>query len=195
MKKLLLGSNSPRRADLLSALGFDFERVNIATDEDFDTIDTMEVAGYLARKKSLAFNEIYDSQVLLTADTIVIAENTVLNKPTTKIEAMRMLALLSDKKHLVKTGVCIRSASNIEVFTETTEVFMESISPEEMQFYIDNYEPYDKAGGYGIQEWIGLSKVKQISGCYYNVMGLPTQKVFECLTKQFNLYPKNFIIS
>ena len=103
-----------------------------------------------------------------------------------------MLSILSGGKHLVSTGVCVRSLKNNVVFTETTEVIFEPIATSEMEFYIDNFKTFDKAGAYGIQEWIGMSKVKKIKGCFYNVMGLPTQKLYSILTSQFNIYPTNF---
>lgn len=190
--KLLLGSNSPRRSELLKSLNFDFEKVSIGTDEDFDGIETNNVASYLAKKKSLAYVNLSSNEVLITADTVVIAQNTILNKPASKAEAIEMLSILSGGKHLVSTGVCVRSLENNVVFTETTEVIFEPIATSEMEFYIDNFKPFDKAGAYGIQEWIGMSKVKKIKGCFYNVMGLPTQKLYSILTSQFNIYPTNF---
>ena len=190
--KLLLGSNSPRRSELLKSLNFDFEKVSIGTDEDFDGIETNKVARYLAKKKSLAYVNLSSNEVLITADTVVLAQNTILNKPASKAEAIEMLSILSGGKHLVSTGVCVRSLKNNVVFTETTEVIFEPIATSEMEFYIDNFKTFDKAGAYGIQEWIGMSKVKKIKGCFYNVMGLPTQKLYSILTSQFNIYPTNF---
>jgi septum formation protein len=187
--QILLGSNSPRRSELLNSLGYDFTKVKIDCNEDFEGIKTNKVAAYLAEKKSLAYTRLNKDELLITADTVVICNNAILNKPADKAEAEVMLQLLSGTVHTVVTGVCIRSLDNKIVFDITTEVTMNSLSPSEMNYYIDNYEPMDKAGSYGIQEWIGLSKVAKLNGCFYNVMGLPTSMLYEVLTNKFNIFP------
>ena len=187
--KLLLGSNSPRRNELLSQLGYSFTKVKIECDEDFSSAMPVEdVAGFLARKKSLAYDSLGDDEILITADTVVIAEKTILNKPTDQEEARSMLTKLSGKSHLVQTGVCIRSLSKGEsVETSTTRVTVKELTLEEIDFYIETYKPYDKAGAYGIQEWFGLACVTSLSGSYYNVVGLPTETLFKRLKNDYGL--------
>ena len=187
--KLLLGSNSPRRNELLSQLGYSFTKVKIECDEDFSSAMPVEdVAGFLARKKSLAYDSLGDDEILITADTVVIAEKTILNKPTDQEEARSMLTMLSGKSHLVQTGVCIRSLSKGEsVETSTTRVTVKELTTEEIDFYIETYKPYDKAGAYGIQEWFGLACVTSLSGSYYNVVGLPTDILFKRLKNDYGL--------
>lgn len=187
--KILLGSNSPRRSELLKMLGYDFTKAEITCNEDFNGIETQNVATFLAEKKSLAYKNLQIGEVLITADTVVISNEKILNKPADKQEAEIMLGELSNRKHLVVTGVCLRSLENKVIFKCITEVIMEDISASEMNYYIKNYKPMDKAGSYGIQEWIGLSKVSKIHGCYYNVMGLPTSKLYKALVNEFDIWP------
>ncbi|MEY2925229.1 MAG: septum formation protein Maf [Bacteroidota bacterium] len=188
--KLLLGSNSPRRLDLLQGLGFEFEKVKINCNEDFFGVESRDVAKFLAEKKSNAYRDLKANEILITADTVVLVNNFILNKPDNEQNAKEMLGLLSNKAHQVITGVCIRSFSKVISFDNVTEVRFDTLSLSEMDYYISGCKPYDKAGSYGIQEWIGLSKVLGISGCYYNVMGLPTSAVYKCLTQEFGVHPK-----
>jgi septum formation protein len=186
--KLLLGSNSPRRNELLGQLGYTFTKVTIDCDESFDiTMPSEEVAAYLAEKKSLAYSGLKDGEVLITADTVVINNDNILNKPVDADEAFAMLNALSGSDHLVKTGVCIRSKNKKSVFTKTTMVQVNELSKKDIEYYINNYKPYDKAGAYGIQEWFGIAMIKEIQGCFYNVVGLPTSELFKRLKNDYNV--------
>ncbi|PCJ67383.1 MAG: septum formation protein Maf [Bacteroidetes bacterium] len=187
--KLLLGSNSPRRNELLSQMGYQFTKVSIDCDEQFDVgMPTSEVAAYLAEKKSMTYAELKADEVLITADTVVILNDKILNKPINREEAFEMLQSMSNSTHEVKTGVCIRDVHSKEVFTSTTEVEVKELSEEEISFYVDTYKPYDKAGAYGIQEWFGLVAVKGIKGCFYNVVGLPTSELFKRLNDNYDSF-------
>jgi septum formation protein len=181
--KLLLGSNSPRRNELLAQLGYSFTKVKIDCGEDFSaTMDVNTVAGYLAEKKSQAYAVLQTDEILITADTVVIADGEILNKPADKAEATRMLQMLSGKSHLVQTGLCIRSVNGGKtVDTETTLVYVNELTDTQIAYYVDTYKPYDKAGAYGIQEWFGIACVSRIEGSYYNVVGLPTDLLFKRL--------------
>ncbi|MFT6745011.1 MAG: septum formation protein [Bacteroidia bacterium] len=184
---ILLGSNSPRRNELLAQLGFDFTKVSITCDEDFSPdMAVGEVAEYLAIKKSVAYKPLHDSDILITADTVVIAEGIILNKPADRTEAIHMLSTLSGKEHSVQTGVCIRSVDKQESFTSETVVKLRKISQDDIAHYVDTYKPYDKAGAYGIQEWFGLALVESISGSFYNVVGLPTDQLYKRLKNNYN---------
>lgn len=176
---LLLGSKSPRRRDLLSMLDVDFETVGIDSDETFDDDKPIhEVAQFLAEKKSKAYVENLNKAILITSDTTVLAGGDILNKPVDHADAVRMLKLLSNTKHIVNTGVCLRSSTKTVGFYEETTVEFKSLSEEEIVYYVETYKPFDKAGAYGIQEWIGMIGIEKIEGCYYNVMGLPTSKLY-----------------
>jgi septum formation protein len=184
---LLLGSNSPRRNELLAQLGFDFTKVSITCDEYFSPdMAVGEVAEYLANKKSMAYSGLQDSDIIITADTVVISEGIILNKPADRVEAIYMLSTLSGKEHSVLTGVCIRSVAKQESFTSETLVKLRKISHEDIAHYVDTYKPYDKAGAYGIQEWFGLALVESISGSFYNVVGLPTDQLYKRLKNNYN---------
>lgn len=176
--KILLGSRSPRRQDLLSRMELEYELVSIDCDEDFEGVDANAVAEYLAVKKSKAFGRMENGQLLITADTTVVLGDVVLNKAETEEEARVMLEALSGKTHKVISGVCLRTAERSVSFNEVTEVDFESLTDQEIEHYIQEYEPFDKAGSYGIQEWIGICKIKSIKGCYYNVMGLPCARLY-----------------
>lgn len=183
--RLLLASKSPRRRQLLSQLGYPVEYITIDTDEHIDSpLPAAEVAEYLARRKAAAYpvENLKDDEVLVTADTVVVHDGMVLGKPATRDEAVGMLRSLSGKRHTVYTGVCLRSAGGYESFTESTDVFFRNLTDAEIGYYVDNYRPYDKAGAYGIQEWIGMTGVSRIEGCFYNVMGLPVARLYERLS-------------
>jgi len=185
---ILLGSNSPRRNELLAQLGFDFTKVSITCDEEFSPdMAVDEVAEYLAIKKSVAYKELHNVDILITADTVVISEGIILNKPGDRAEAIHMLSTLSGKEHSVQTGVCIRSVAKQESFTSETVVKLRKISQEDIAHYVDTYKPYDKAGAYGIQEWFGLALVESISGSFYNVVGLPTDQLYKRLKNNYNV--------
>jgi septum formation protein len=160
--KVILFSKSPRRQELLSLMGIDFKVVTKEVDESYEEgLSPDEVAKYIAEKKAHAFDDELKDEILITADTIVSIDGEILGKPTDEADAKRMLQKLSGKTHQVYTGVVFRTITN-----------------EEIEFYISEYKPYDKAGAYGIQEWIGLTCVTSINGSYTNVMGLPTEKLF-----------------
>jgi septum formation protein len=186
--RLLLGSNSPRRNELLKLMGFDFDKVAIDCDEDFDSdMPVTQVAEYLAHKKSKAYSTLKNDDILITADTVVICKNKILNKPTNKVEAVQMLTLLSNTTHFVETGYCIRSVHKTVSATCTTEVTVGHLSAEVINHYIDYYKPYDKAGAYGIQEWFGLTQVTKINGCYFNVVGLPCSEIYHRLKSEYGI--------
>ncbi|MDB9882753.1 Maf family protein [Bacteroidia bacterium] len=185
MSKLLLGSNSPRRNELMAQMGLGFTKVSINCNEDFsEEMDMMEVAAFLAEKKSNAYDHLQSGELLITADTTVVIHDTILNKPLNEIEARVMLESLSGGVHKVITGVALRGLDRgIEVFSSSTEVWVSELSKEEIDFYVTTYKPLDKAGAYGIQEWFGLTQVSRIEGCYYNVVGLPCNELFKRLSK------------
>lgn len=187
MKSIILGSNSPRRKELLAGLGLEF---SVDTGNNFDEvieagIKAEEVPGILSRGKSLGFHRpLEEDEVLITADTVVIVDEKVLGKPHSREEAVEMLEMLSGRSHVVITAVTLRDSSRELTFSDCTEVCFEKLSQEEIDYYIDNYKPYDKAGAYGVQEWIGYTGISSINGSFYNVMGLPVHRVWQEL-KQF----------
>ena len=185
--KLLLASKSPRRRQLLAELGYPVEIVSVDVDEHLDTpLPAHEVAEYLACRKSEAYPEelLTDDVVLVTADTVVVLDGQVLGKPASRDEAVTMLHNLAGRSHEVYTGVCLRTPQRRSAFTEQTVVHFAPLSEAEIDYYVDHYRPYDKAGAYGIQEWIGMVAVSRIEGCYYNVMGLPVARLYAAL-KEF----------
>ena len=186
---VVLASNSPRRKELLSGLGVNFSVKTLPdVDESFpDTLKGEEIPLFIARKKADAYkvlfssvnsNEVEEPLLVITADTIVWIEDEVLGKPANATEARAMLSKLSGKKHQVITGVCLTTASWQKSFAAVSEVQFSSITEEEVDYYIQNYCPYDKAGAYGVQEWIGFIGVESIQGSYFNVMGLPIQRLY-----------------
>lgn len=179
--KLILGSASPRRKELLEGLGFQFEINPIHANEDFPIeLNGMEITMYLAEKKSNSYSSnLKENELLITADTVVWIDNEVLNKPKDREEATRMLRQLSGKKHEVYTGVCLRTTQKKKLFCEKSDVYFKQLSKAEIDFYVDNYPVYDKAGSYGVQDWIGFIGIERIDGSFYNVMGLPVKKTFE----------------
>jgi septum formation protein len=183
--KIILASKSPRRNSLLRELGLKFKVRIHETEEIYpSSIPFEEIPGYLAKLKAMPFkNEIDDQTIVITADTIVYIENEVLGKPVNYDEAYLMLQKLSDGWHEVATGVCLFSNKKKVTFTSVTKVLFKSLTHEEIDYYITNFKPFDKAGAYGIQEWIGLIGAERIDGCYFNVMGLPVQRLYEELTK------------
>ena len=180
--KIILCSNSPRRRELLSGLGLNFEvRVIDNIDESYNNNNRCEE---ISLKKADAYiKTIGNNELIITADTIVYNNGDVLGKPHTREEAIDMLSAISGKTHKVVTGVCIASKNKKKIFSVSTNVKFSSLEKEEILFYIDNYTPYDKAGAYGIQEWIGYIGVEGIKGSYFNVMGLPIQRLYSELKK------------
>ncbi|MDN3690278.1 Maf family nucleotide pyrophosphatase [Cyclobacterium jeungdonense] len=188
-KSLVLASKSPRRQQLLKEMGFSFSVKTLDTDEAFpESLDKMAVAEFLAEKKADAYLPyLYDEEVLITADTTVISENQILNKPATPQEAREMLQLLQGKPHEVITGVCIRDLQHKILISDCTRVDFSPLDDIEIKYYIKNFQPFDKAGGYGIQDWIGLIGISSIQGSYYTVMGLPVHKVYQQLKTTYEL--------
>lgn len=185
--KIILASKSPRRQQLLRDLGFTFEIITRDTDESFPKhLQREQIPIYLCQKKVDAFNDLLQKEKILviTADTIVWVNDTVLNKPENFDDAVRMLKTLSGNCHIVYTGVCIKTAEKKKVFYAETEVHFKALEEEEIHYYIHHYHPFDKAGSYGIQEWLGYMAMHRIDGSFYNVMGLPTTRLYQEL-KQF----------
>lgn len=185
---LILASNSPRRQQLLKDLGFEFEVFTRDFDESFpDDLNALKVAEFLAVKKNKNYRPLKPDSLIITSDTTVVCDGEVLNKPANKAEAVEMLSKLSGKTHQVVSGVCISSPDKEVSFADITQVTFDEISKEEMNYYIDNYQPFDKAGAYGIQEWIGMTKISSITGSFFTVMGLPINRVYQHLKRDFNL--------
>ena len=164
-------------------MGVKFATLIKETPEDYPEMPFEKVPEYLSRQKSLAFtdDELPDCFLLITADTVVIAENEILGKPKDRADAMRMMHLLSGKSHHVVTGVTVRSKEKMETFSANSEVTFAPLDEEEMAYYVDQFKPFDKAGAYGIQEWIGYVGISGLQGSFYNVMGLPTRMLYQTL--------------
>jgi septum formation protein len=191
--KLILASNSPRRKELLAGLGVPFEvRVLQDIDEHYpENLPVNEVARYIAKEKADAYRRIVaPDELIITADTVVIVGDEILGKPVDEADAIRMLRLLSGRTHQVTTGVCLTTATRQRAFSVTTDVTFKQLSEEEIAHYIDCYRPFDKAGAYGIQEWIGYVGVTSLKGSYFNVMGLPVQRIYEELIHEFDVVVK-----
>jgi len=179
--KIILASRSPRRQELMSELGLKFEIVTRDYDESFpDGLSGNEIALYVAKAKASVFkNEVAENEIVIAADTIVWCNNEVLGKPVDKTDAIRILKEISGNTHEVITGVSLLSSKKQITFSVATKVTFEVLSDEEIDYYIDNYNPYDKAGAYGIQEWIGITACSRIEGSYFNVVGLPVQRLYK----------------
>ncbi len=185
--KIILASNSPRRKELLAGLDVAFEvRVVKDIDESYpEDLPTRDIAEYISHKKAAAYQKmITDRELVITADTIVVLDHEVMGKPKDEADAIRMLQELSGKTHQVITGVTLTTTQRQMSFSVETDVTFKRLSDEEIHYYVDRYKPYDKAGAYGIQEWIGYIGVTALKGSYFNVMGLPVQRIYEAL-KQF----------
>ncbi len=185
-KRIILGSASPRRKELLGGLGIDFETDTGNTfQEDFHDISMLhEIPSIMSVGKSHGFHRpLADDEILITSDTIVICGNEVLGKPSDKADAVRMLGLLSGRQHEVVTAVTIRSSVSEETFSDTALVRFRDLTNEEIDYYIDKYRPFDKAGAYGVQEWIGYIGIESIQGSFYTIMGFPVHKVYLHLKK------------
>ena len=178
---IFLASNSPRRRELLFKLGLKFDVITVnGIDESFpQELQGEEIPLYIADKKAEAYKSfVKDNYLIITADTVVVCDGEVLGKPKNREEAVSMLKKLSGRTHSVMTGVCLLLSDRKITFATTTEVTFDVLGDDDIEFYIDNYRPYDKAGGYGIQEWIGCIGVREIKGSYFNVMGLPVQRLY-----------------
>ena len=201
--KIILASNSPRRRELLAGLDVNFEvKVLNGIDESYpDDLDAYQVAEFIAQKKAEAYRSLLDNEesslvenLVLTADTVVVApaadeqndqegKGIILGKPKTADDAVRLLKLLSGKTHHVVTGVCLTTKDEQRHFSVTTEVSFKELTDWEINYYISHYRPFDKAGAYGIQEWIGYIGCTGLNGSYFNVMGLPVQRIYEEMLK------------
>lgn len=183
--KIILASRSPRRQQLLRELGLTFEVVAEDYDETYPSgLTGEEIARYVAYEKSALFrNKLSDNEIVITADTIVWCNNKVLGKPADREDAIAILKEISGNTHEVITGVSILTKNREITFSDSTRVTFELFSEEEILYYIDNFKPYDKAGAYGIQEWIGIIACSHIDGSYFNVVGLPVQRLYEELKK------------
>lgn len=179
-KKLILASKSPRRQDLLRGLGIDFEIVTKDVEEIYpDHLKREQVPIYLAELKAKAFeNDIEENTIIITSDTTVLLDDDILNKPKDIEEAEQMLIRLSGRTHSVVTGVCLTSKDKQHSFFSETKVVFKPLDQEEISYYLKHYSPLDKAGSYGIQEWIGYIGIEKIEGCFFNVMGLPLNKLY-----------------
>lgn len=181
---VVLASKSPRRQELLKGVGLEFSVLTKDVDESYpSSMSVYDVAPYLSVKKAKAFDddELPENYMVITADTVVIVNDTILGKPKDEEEAREMLGMISGKKHSVITGVTIRTNDKVKTFSATSKVSFEVLDEEEIRYYVDTYKPFDKAGSYGIQEWIGYIGVNSVEGSYFNVMGLPTQKLYKLL--------------
>lgn len=184
--KIILASGSPRRRELLEGLGLPFTVKCIdGIDESYpESLPAEETALFIAKKKSEAYKGLTDSgHLIITADTVVVCNDMVLGKPSNKNEAKKMLNMLSGKTHQVITGVTLATKEKTVSFSVSTDVRFTTLDKKEIEYYVDKYRPLDKAGAYGIQEWIGYVGVEYISGSYYNVMGLPIQRLYQELKK------------
>ena len=185
-KKIILGSQSPRRQELLRQLGVKYDIQVLSIDETYPPdLSPYDVPEYLARLKGDQFNaEELENTCIITADTVVIYNDKILGKPIDKTDALSMVLELSDKEHYVVTGLCLQFKNKKKSFSSISKVEFETISEAEANYYISNFEPLDKAGSYGIQEWIGQTRIKKIDGCFYNIMGLPLNLLYNNLIKE-----------
>ena len=186
--KLILSSNSPRRKELLAGLDIPFEvRVVKGIDESFpDDLPTDEIAEFVSKKKAAAY-AVAEDEIVITADTIVVLDGEVLGKPRDLDDATAMLRRLSGRTHRVITGVTLKNEVKQTSFSVVSEVTFKSLSDDEISYYVHRYQPLDKAGAYGIQEWIGYVGVTSLSGSYFNVVGFPVQRIYEVLRKEFGV--------
>lgn len=191
-KHLTLCSQSPRRKQILQDANYKFEVKSVKVDESFPVnMAKNKVAEFIAVQKNNHYQNIFKKKNIITADTTVVFENEILGKPNNFAEAKRMLERLSGQTHQVITGVCISNITKSFSFSSITDVSFKVLSSKEIKFYIDTFKPFDKAGGYGIQEWIGIIGVVGIRGSYYNVVGLPIQELFQTLKDKFHILPFN----
>lgn len=182
-KKIVLASKSPRRKQLLESIDIPYEVRTLDVPEDFPpALQAGEIPLFLSKLKASAFKDsMAENEIIITADTVVWINGHVLNKPEDKDEAYAMISELSGAKHIVYTAVTIMSASKVTSFVDETEVEFRTLEPSEIEYYLEKYQPYDKAGAYGVQEFIGSIGIKSLKGSYFNVMGLPIHRVYEIL--------------
>ena len=185
--RIILGSGSPRRRELLAGLGLGFtvEPQTSFVENNEANLPTAEIAEYMAKGKSFGHRALADDELLITSDTIVLIPDMdlVLGKPADRSDAIAMLESLSGRKHVVETGVCIRTNRKCVSFTAFSDVYFKPLTREEIEYYVDHFRPYDKAGSYGVQEWMGYAGITKIEGSFYNVMGLPVQRLYDELMK------------
>jgi septum formation protein len=187
MHKIILASQSPRRRQLMEAAELEFEIVVTDVDETNPPgLDGALVPEFLARKKAAAIEERFHDALIIAADTVVLLDQEILGKPEHEAHAMEILSQLSGRKHKVVTGVCMQKGKKQISFSTTTEVYFRKLTPGEISHYVKNYKPFDKAGAYAIQEWIGMIGIEKINGDYYNVMGLPIGEVVRQIKEQFS---------
>ncbi|MFN3379645.1 MAG: Maf family protein [Runella zeae] len=183
-RPLILASNSPRRQQLLRELGIEFTVQVRPTDELFPPdMPASEVAGYLAQHKAAQFAHDLGEKLILCADTVVVVDNEILNKPANAAEARAMLQKLSGREHQVITGICLLSAEGSQTLSDVAQVVFKTLTENEIDYYIAHYRPFDKAGAYGVQEWVGMIGISRIEGSFYTIMGLPLHKVYELLSE------------
>ena len=186
-RKIILASASPRRRELLAGLGVQFAVDTRNTFEEIapEGLPYSQYPEYMAKGKSHGFHrDLLPDEILVTADTMVLCSDEIMGKPTDRADAIRMVQKLQNNRHSVLTGVCIRSLEKEVCFTASTDVFFDELSQEEIEYYVDTYRPFDKAGAYGVQEWVGYAGIKRIEGSYFNVVGLPVQMLYQKL-KEF----------
>ena len=183
-KKIILASKSPRRQFILTEAGIEFtvKPVDILEDH-YVNLPVDEIAQHIAEQKAKQFPYLKEKEIVIAADTTVIINDNILGKPEDEEDARQMLSSLSGKTHRVTSGVCVKDRNQVVSFSDTTMVQFKTLTDKEIQYYIDNYEPFDKAGSYGIQEWIGMIGVTRIEGSYFTVMGLPIHKLYNELLK------------
>lgn len=181
---IVLASKSPRRQELLKGIGIEFSVLTKDVDESYSSeMSVYDVAPFLSLKKAKAFDadELPENYMVITADTVVIVDDRILGKPKDADDAREMLRLISGRKHSVITGVTVRTDDKIKTFSVVSKVSFEMLDQDEIEYYVNTFKPFDKAGSYGIQEWIGYIGVNCVEGSYFNVMGLPTQKLYKML--------------
>jgi septum formation protein len=181
---IILASGSPRRQQFLKDLGIDFTIKLREVEEIYpSTLKGVEITDYLAELKSSSFDNLKKNEILITSDTIVWLENKAIGKPKDRKDAINILKSISGKKHEVMTSICLKTIDSIKIVNDITQVYFKILTQEEIEYYLDTFEPYDKAGAYGIQDWIGYIGVEKIEGSFFNVMGLPVHKLYTELLK------------
>lgn len=179
---MILASQSPRRKQLLQMAGYDFKVVPAHIDEDnVPQLSIDEYPQYLAKQKAMVIKKQFPNELIIAADTIVVLKGRIINKPKDEDEAIRMLQDLSGNRHVVISGVCVSKGNKAIVFNDKTDVYFAKIDTSEIAHYVKKYKPFDKAGAYGVQEWMGLVGIEKIEGSHYNVMGLPVHKVYRAI--------------
>jgi septum formation protein len=181
---MILASQSPRRHNIMKIAGYEFRIVKPDIDESIDaSLSINEFPVELAYQKARQIADQFPGELVIGADTIVVLNNEIIGKPVDRDDAIAMLSRLSGNMHIVITGVCVIKDHKVKKFSDTSKVHFEKLTLEEITYYVDNYKPYDKAGAYGVQDWIGMAAIKRIDGSFYNVMGLPIHKLYRVLKK------------